>query len=123
VKNLKWMFKDISKIDISKLSDEELLSLRNYVEKRIFKNGSHLIRLLKMGTELLLTGRINVMRPDAKHLLDIKQGKFSLKQVTTESELLFEEMRAARSKSVLKDTVDKNKIDALLISILKEKFL
>lgn len=51
------------------------------------KFGSHTIRLLTMGKELLETGYITLPRPDAKELLDIRRGKYSyhnLVQLATE---------------------------------------
>ncbi len=38
------------------------------------KNAAHLIRLLRMGTEALVTGELRVFRDDAPQLLEIKRG-------------------------------------------------
>ena len=42
------------------------------------KNASHLIRLLKMGIEFLIEGRLNVMRYDNQMLIDIKYVAWKL---------------------------------------------
>lgn len=38
------------------------------------KHGMHLVRLLRMAREILVEGRVVVKRPDAKELLDIRNG-------------------------------------------------
>ncbi len=45
------------------------------------KHAMHLIRLLKMGEEILTTGEVIVKRPDAQELLDIRNGKWSYDEV------------------------------------------
>lgn len=41
------------------------------------KNATHLFRLLRMCREILETGEVIVERPDAKELLEIRDGKMS----------------------------------------------
>lgn len=41
------------------------------------KHASHLVRLLRMGEEILTTGQVHVKRPDAAELLEIRNGKWS----------------------------------------------
>lgn len=41
------------------------------------KHAMHLVRLLNMGEEILTTGEVHVLRPDAALLLDIRAGKWS----------------------------------------------
>lgn len=41
------------------------------------KNGMHLVRLMKMGVEILRDGVVNVKRPDAAELLAIRNGSWS----------------------------------------------
>jgi len=38
------------------------------------KHASHLVRLMRMGSDLMATGKLIVRRPDAKELLDIRNG-------------------------------------------------
>lgn len=40
------------------------------------KHAAHLIRLLRMGGEILETGQVNVLRPDADELLAIRRGEW-----------------------------------------------
>jgi predicted nucleotidyltransferase len=45
------------------------------------KHAMHLVRLLRMGAEVLTTGKLLVMRPDAKELLSIRAGAWTYEQV------------------------------------------
>lgn len=45
------------------------------------KHASHLIRLMKMGLEILTEGKVIVKRPDAEELLSIKNGEWSYERV------------------------------------------
>lgn len=85
------------------------------------KNASHLIRLLRMGIEFLSTGNLYVDRTniDATELIAIKQGKWSLDQIITESNSLFEQAKIAVSKSTLPDSPDHQSISDLCVSILE----
>lgn len=46
------------------------------------KHGAHLVRLMRMGEEILTTGEVNVMRPDAEELLAIRNGAWSYEKIT-----------------------------------------
>jgi uncharacterized protein len=59
------------------------------------KNAAHMIRLLRMAIEALQTGEMQVRRPDASEIIEIKQGKWSLEQVLTEAKGLAEEAESA----------------------------
>src|SRR5574343_74283 len=50
------------------------------------KHGMHLIRLMRMGEEILKTGKVNVLRPDAQELLDIRNGKWSYQELVQYAE-------------------------------------
>jgi hypothetical protein len=45
------------------------------------KHAMHLVRLLRMGEETLMTGEVVVRRPDAQELLDIRDGAFSYNEL------------------------------------------
>jgi len=92
---------------------------KTLVEKFGFdcKNGSHLIRLLRMGIEFLATGRLRVKRPDAQELLEIKRGEWSLERVQREAESLFSKAHDALIASKLPDAPDRDKINALCVHI------
>lgn len=83
------------------------------------KNASHLIRLLKMGMEALVTGEINVVRHDAKQLREIKAGEWSLAQVEIEAKRLYILMEEAFVKSELPAKPDFQGAERLLMDIIK----
>lgn len=63
------------------------------------KHASHCIRLLKMGSEFVATGRLNVCREkDAQYLIDVKLGKIPLAEIKEQYETLFNEAEEAYSK-------------------------
>jgi len=82
------------------------------------KNAAHCIRLLRMGMEFLLTGELFVARSDAKRLLEIKLGKWTLENVKDEAERLFELTDQAYVKSPLPAEPDIEKIEKLVMSVI-----
>jgi len=82
------------------------------------KNAAHLIRLLRMGTEFLNTGKMEVFRSDAEELLEIKTGKWSIEKVKSHAEYLFEAAKVARDKSILPEYTDREVADELVKSII-----
>ncbi len=82
------------------------------------KNAAHLIRLLRMGSEFLRTGTLQVYRTtDAEELKRIKQGGWTLDQVKAEAESLFHGIAAARSASPLPERPDEAGADRLLLEL------
>ena len=88
------------------------------------KNASHLIRLLRMGSELLSTGEMSVDRSgiDADLLLAIKSGTYSIEQFLLMSEQEFAAIESALEHSALPEEVDENAIDQLLYDISIEYY-
>lgn len=83
------------------------------------KNAAHLIRLLRMGIEYLNTGRLQVFRPDASELIEIKTGKWSLERVKELSESLFNEAEVAFKNTTLPDKPDAVKAEELLMNLIE----
>ncbi len=83
------------------------------------KNAAHCVRLLRMAGEYLRTGVLNVFRPDADELLEIKRGKWELARVKAHADDLFAGMREARDVSVLPDEPDRERAEALCVRIIK----
>lgn len=86
---------------------------------------SHAVRVGREAIEFLTTQHITFPRPEAKHLLDIKQGRLSFHQVSEEIEQLLVEVEAASAASSLPDHFDQTLIDNFieklhLKSVLKE---
>jgi hypothetical protein len=87
------------------------------------KNAAHLIRLLRMGSEFIQTGNLQVYRTtDAEELMRIKRGEWTLDQVKQEAQRLFAGVEEARARSPLKDEPDAAAANGLLIE-LHRRFL
>jgi len=84
------------------------------------KNAGHLIRLLKMGLEVLTTGEMQVERPDNNMLLNIKRGEWPLKKVLDYSDRLFQLMDEAYVRSPLKNRVDEPFVNLLCEDIIMD---
>ena len=88
------------------------------------KNAAHAIRILKMGIEFLNEGRLYVDRGevgDATQLLAIKRGEWELEKVKEEADRLFKRAEAAYDACKLPPGVDREKIDNLVIRIVKSR--
>jgi len=86
------------------------------------KHGAHLVRLLRMGSEILTTGQVHVWREDAEELLAIRAGAWSYEKLIEWSENLDAEMRrifAAREYTIPKSPKSKE-IDALCQELVEE---
>lgn len=83
---------------------------------------AHCIRLLRMGNEILLTGKVNVNRTliDGSFLLNIRQGNIPYHLVEELADSLFTELETSYKHSKLPKSVDVNKIDNLLINIVED---
>lgn len=77
------------------------------------KNGAHMIRLLRMGVEFLDTGKLNVFRPDAAEILEIKTGQWTLEAVQAEADRLFANAADAVMRSKLPETPDRVAVERL----------
>lgn len=85
------------------------------------KNASHAIRLFKMGTEFLETGKLNVLRGEDRNLLiAIKEGKWKLDEVRNYAADLYEESKKALEKSNLPEEPDYEEINKLFMEIISD---
>lgn len=82
------------------------------------KMAGHCIRLLKMGTEFLVTGKLNVFRQDAQTLLEIKTGKWTLEQVKEEATRLFKLADEAYARSKIPDKPAYEKVESIVKDIM-----
>lgn len=63
------------------------------------KHAMHLVRLLRMGREVLETGELLVMRPDAQELLEIRNGKWTYEEVVQYADELDNEIKTVHLKN------------------------
>jgi len=86
------------------------------------KNAAHLIRLLRMGTEFLVEGELHVLREDAKQLLEIKRGEWTLDEVLQEADRGFKMAEESYIRSNLPNNVDKEKVNDLCVEVMRIHF-
>jgi len=70
------------------------------------KHAAHLIRLMRMGIEILDEGVVKVMRPDAQELLDIRKGKYTYDELSDEFYALESQINSLYETSSLRKSVD-----------------
>jgi len=83
------------------------------------KNASHLLRLLKMGIEVLNVGELLIERPERKMLLAIKRGEWPLQKVIDLADSLQGEMVTAFNASFLKNKVNYGFVNELCMNIVE----
>ena len=87
------------------------------------KHGMHLIRLMRMCKEILLTGKVNVKRTDdVKELLDIRHGLREYDSLVEEAETLEKECDALYTTSPLPKEPNRKSLDAAIVS-MTERYL
>lgn len=84
------------------------------------KHAAHLVRLMRMGVEVLELGELRVRRPDWAELVAIRDGAMTYDALVAEAERLQERMRAALATSTLPAAVDSGAVDELLLGIATE---
>lgn len=84
---------------------------------------SHAVRIGHQAIEFLTTHTITLPRPEAAHLLEIKNGKIEFKKVTEEIEELLIKVEEAAKKSRLPENYDQNIIDDFIIKLYSEQVL
>ena len=84
------------------------------------KHAMHLVRLFRMGMEVLETGEFQVFRKDAKELLEIRNGKWSYEQVLDYTEECDSKLNKLYKTSDLPKKPNVKKVAELLLRVQKE---
>jgi predicted nucleotidyltransferase len=82
------------------------------------KHAMHLIRLMRMGREILAEGVLRVRRPDADELRSIRDGALSFDALLDSAALLEADMKRAAATTQLPRDVDVARVDALLFELI-----
>lgn len=85
------------------------------------KNAAHLIRLLRMAVEFFQTGEMQVKRPDAAELLDIKRGRWKLETIKELAASLFADARAAKDIAQMPDEPDYKAAENITVRLISER--
>jgi len=86
------------------------------------KHASHLVRLMRMCTEIMESGVVHVKRPDAEELKAIRGGSWTYDQLMEWATEQDTKLNDTYQKSSLRNSPDLDKIDVLLVSVV-ERFL
>jgi len=84
------------------------------------KHAMHLVRLLLMAEEILLTGKVLVKRPDATFLKEIRQGKMSYDELIEWAEKQESRIVAAHLTSTLPEEPNRQKLEQLCQELTEE---
>ena len=84
------------------------------------KHGMHLVRLLRMCREILSTGDVIVRRPDAKELLEIRDGAWSYERLVEWAEREDTELEAlSKTTKAVPDRPDRTVLDRLCVELVE----
>lgn len=84
------------------------------------KHAMHLIRLMRMGLDVLETGELRVRRDDAQELAAIRDGALSFDELLAAATALEESMARAATTTRLPDDIEQDPVDALVVALLTE---
>jgi len=84
------------------------------------KHASHLVRLMRMGYEILTDHKVVVKRPDREEILAVKNGEWTYDQVMEFAHSMQSKLDDAYKVSTLPKSVDYEKINQLYHSMYEE---
>lgn len=84
------------------------------------KHALHLVRLLRMGLEIVSTGEVRVHRDDRDELLAIKSGALTYDALMALADDLGARVHAAAATSTLRPEPDEQQLDALCAAIVAD---
>lgn len=87
------------------------------------KHASHLVRLMRMGCEVLAEGRVEVYRQDREELIAIRNGAWSYEKLVAYAEESEERLKHLEEISALPKCPNVNAIEELTIQIVQENIL
>ncbi|MEM7515785.1 MAG: hypothetical protein AAF368_02525, partial [Planctomycetota bacterium] len=87
------------------------------------KHAMHLVRLLKMGEEVLTQGTLVVRRPDSEWLLGIRDGALAYEALLELSREMSANLEARMSESSLPDEPDRAAAEALVIDLHRSSLM
>jgi hypothetical protein len=77
------------------------------------KHASHLVRLMRMGYEILTEGKVIVKRPDREEILSVKNGGWSYEKVMEFAKEMQAKLDVAYKATTLRKSVDFEKVNKL----------
>lgn len=85
------------------------------------KHATHLVRLMRMCREIITTGKVEVLRPDAQELIAIRNGAWSYEQLINWAEIQDKELEELyKTCDILPHQPDRKKLNKLCIELVEE---
>jgi uncharacterized protein len=84
------------------------------------KHAMHLVRLMRMCREIIITGEVIVKRPDREELLSIRQGAWKYDALIEWAEKQDKEIGALLEHCKLPHSPDREKLDNLCVDMLED---
>lgn len=84
------------------------------------KHAMHLVRLMRMGLEILERGELLVRRHDAAELIAIRDGALSFDELLATAAQLEQDMQRAAARTTLPEDVEYEKADRLAVELMLE---
>jgi hypothetical protein len=85
------------------------------------KHAMHLVRLLRVGYEIMTEGIVRVKRPDAKELLEIRNGAWSYEKIVAYAEEMDQKVKEAEAKTTLQWGPDRTAIENLQMELIEAR--
>jgi uncharacterized protein len=83
------------------------------------KHAMHLVRLMRMGEEILRTGKVLVKRPDREELLAIRRGAWKYEDLIKYAKTMDETMAEAEKVSPLPKRPNREKLDEICMRVVE----
>lgn len=99
---------------------QRYVDIENHGQRIDGKNLLHCYRLLETGIEIAKEKIINVRRPNASYLIEIRKGKHNLETLLAQSESKMQELNEAFDSSDLQTSADRGFFMSLMPKIRKE---
>lgn len=84
------------------------------------KHAMHLVRLIRMGEEIVSTGRVNVWRPDREELLAIRNGAWKYEEIEEFAKDMQEKIRELAKTSRLPKKPNHSFLDNICIGVIQD---
>ena len=83
------------------------------------KHAQHLVRMLRMGVEILRDGEVRVRRDDAEELRAIRRGKWSYEELVEQAAQLGADVREAALGSALPEAPNEERLNTLCAELVE----
>jgi uncharacterized protein len=130
--NISIHINDISLKELNQISSELTNQLKtvtnnknseNFTENKLWKHGMHLVRLLKMGIEILEEESLTVYRKEDRDLLlSIRNGQISWEEIFKMTDDLFKELKKAHKNTTLPEQIDEEIINNIYFELMKDYY-